>query len=121
MKKSGLLLVFALFLSSLCFSQTKGDKVNVLWNGQVYASTVLEVKDGKFKIHYDGWGSEWDEWVGKERLVLWKKGDKVNVLWKEKWYASTVLDFKDGKYKIHYDGWSDEWDEWVTCDRIKKK
>lgn len=26
------------------------------------------MKDNQYKIHYDGWGSEWDEWVGPIRI-----------------------------------------------------
>lgn len=51
---------------------TKGQKVQVEWKGKWYASTILEVgtdaNAGKYKIHYDGWGSEWDEWVGPSRM-----------------------------------------------------
>jgi hypothetical protein len=50
----------------------KGDKVLVEWKGQWYPSTILEVgagdNAGKFKIHYDGWGAEWDEWVTTTRM-----------------------------------------------------
>ena len=51
---------------------TKGQKVQVEWKGTWYASTILEVGSGanagKYKIHYDGWGSEWDEWVPPSRI-----------------------------------------------------
>ena len=46
----------------------KGDKVEVSWKGSWYKSTILDVKDAKFQIHYDGWGAEWDEWVGPDRM-----------------------------------------------------
>lgn len=50
----------------------KGQKVQVLWKGTWYASTILEVgadaNAGKYKIHYDGWGNEWDEWVTPDRI-----------------------------------------------------
>jgi len=60
-----------------------GDKVEVAWKGKfrleerdVYQGTawwVAEVvdkhsKNGKFKIHYPGWESRWDEWVPRNRL-----------------------------------------------------
>lgn len=29
-----------------------------------YATTVKQRKQGKLLVHYDGWGSQWDEWIG---------------------------------------------------------
>jgi hypothetical protein len=47
-----------------------GDKISVKWNGQIYASTVLAVlPNDKYKIHYTGWASSWDETVGLDRIV----------------------------------------------------
>jgi hypothetical protein len=46
----------------------KGDKVNVEWKGDWYTATILETGEGKYKIHYDGWGDEWDEWVTSSRM-----------------------------------------------------
>ena len=46
----------------------KGEKVEVLWGKKWYKSTVLEVKDKKYKIHYEGWGDNFDEWVTAEKM-----------------------------------------------------
>lgn len=47
-----------------------GDKVTVRWQGQTYPSTVLAVlPNDKYKIHYTGWASSWDETVGLDRIV----------------------------------------------------
>jgi hypothetical protein len=45
-----------------------GDKVDIEWKGSWWQGEVLEVKDGKYKVHYTGWSNSWDEWVGSERL-----------------------------------------------------
>jgi mortality factor 4-like protein 1 len=29
---------------------------------------VVQIKDGKFYIHYTGWEATWDEWVPKDRI-----------------------------------------------------
>ena len=52
------------------FSQTykKGDKVEIESSGTWYPGNILELKDGQYKIHYDGWESSWDEWVPASRL-----------------------------------------------------
>jgi hypothetical protein len=99
-----------------------GDTVSVQWKGTWYKCSVLEVKDDKFKIHYEGWGSEWDEWVGTDRMRAfagYKVGDLISVEWKGTWYKSTVLEVKGETYKIHYEGWGSEWDEWVSPARIR--
>jgi hypothetical protein len=45
-----------------------GDAVNIEWKGTWWAGRILEVEGEKHKITYDGYGSNWDEWVGTERL-----------------------------------------------------
>jgi hypothetical protein len=45
-----------------------GDKVQVLWEEKWYAAEILEVIDGKYKIHYDGWEAKWDEVVDVSRM-----------------------------------------------------
>ncbi len=48
-----------------------GDLVLVQWQSQWYAGDVLEVQDdGKVKVHFRGWGEQWDEAVSRERLQL---------------------------------------------------
>lgn len=47
----------------------KGSKVWVEWHGTPYAATVLgTTSDGKTRIHYDGYGDEWDEDVTEDRI-----------------------------------------------------
>ncbi len=45
-----------------------GDTVQVLWEEKWYAATILELIDGKYKVHYDGWESKWDEVVDVSRM-----------------------------------------------------
>ncbi|MEK7724979.1 MAG: agenet domain-containing protein [Acidobacteriota bacterium] len=45
-----------------------GDKIEVEWKRSWYKAEILEVKDGQFKIHYDGFADSWDEWVKPERM-----------------------------------------------------
>ena len=105
----------------------RGAKVDVEWKGSWYPASVLEVKDGKYKIHYTGYDASWDEWIGTARMrapsgaAPWTKGDSLMVEWKNSWYPASILEVKDGKYKIHYDGYDASWDEWITPERMKKK
>jgi len=107
-----------------------GDKVEVAWRGKfrleardVYqglAWWVAEVVDkhtsqGKYKIHYPGWESRWDEWVPRSRLrwaveanilcsintgdvvELWCCGANVPGAWLE----SRVKKVKDGRFCVN--------------------
>ncbi|HEU4716507.1 MAG TPA: Tudor-knot domain-containing protein [Bacteroidia bacterium] len=50
-------------------SFSKGDKVQVNWKGSWFPATILEVKaDGKYRIHYTGYDSSWDETVSSSRI-----------------------------------------------------
>lgn len=45
-----------------------GDAVQVEWRGSWYPAKVIGVSNGKYRIHYDGYGNEWDEFVGPSRM-----------------------------------------------------
>ncbi|MDD5175859.1 MAG: caspase family protein [Sterolibacterium sp.] len=45
-----------------------GDPVDVEWKGSWWPASVLEIRKDKYKIHYDGYGNEWDEFVGRSRI-----------------------------------------------------
>jgi hypothetical protein len=47
-----------------------GEKAEVSWSGGWYKATILEIGEGRYRIRYDGWGSEWDEWVTPSRMRL---------------------------------------------------
>ncbi|CAN5673507.1 hypothetical protein BH09MYX1_BH09MYX1_27720 [soil metagenome] len=49
---------------------TVGQKIDVMWKGSSYPCTVLAVlPNDHYKIHYVGWGANWDETVGLDRIV----------------------------------------------------
>jgi hypothetical protein len=94
----------------------------VEWSDTWWPATVVKTKGDKYYIHYDGWGEEWDEWVGKDRIRFNNEKveapQQVEVLWGEQWWSATVVKTVGKRYYIHYTGWGDEWDEWVGKDRI---
>lgn len=52
-------------------NQTAGrasERVEVVWEGQWYPATILEVRGARYRIHYVGYGPEWDEWIDASRL-----------------------------------------------------
>lgn len=82
----GMSIIFAINL--ICFAQATsfsvGDKVEVLSTGTWYKADVLEAKGGQYKIHYDGWGSTWDEWVNSDRI---RRSAQPSTDAKAKWGA----------------------------------
>jgi hypothetical protein len=106
-----------------------GDPATVEWSGSWYPAKVQKVDGTKFFIRYDGYGSEWDEWVSGARIKqvtgynysCWGVGDVVSVEWKGSWYPAKILKAEGGRYLISYDGYGSEWDEWVTPARMRNK
>lgn len=49
-------------------SYSVNDHIQVHWNDQWYPAVILKVKGKKYFIHYDGYESSWDEWVGEDRM-----------------------------------------------------
>jgi hypothetical protein len=46
------------------------DRVRVRWRGSVYSATIQGVlAPDRFLIHYDGYGSAWDETIAIDRIV----------------------------------------------------
>ena len=41
----------------------EGDKVKVAWGGRFYSCKVVKTRQFALKVHYMGWGAEFDEWV----------------------------------------------------------
>jgi hypothetical protein len=45
-----------------------GQKIQVIWQKKWYAAKVLQVEGGVHYVTYDGYGSEWNEWVPSARI-----------------------------------------------------
>ena len=45
-----------------------GDSVDVEWNGGWWQARILSVNGGLYRIHYIGWGTNWDESVPARRV-----------------------------------------------------
>lgn len=47
----------------------EGQRVRVLWHDKVYPATIIEVlRDERYRVHYDGFGNEWDETIDVSRI-----------------------------------------------------
>ena len=49
-------------------SWTTKEEVEVEWHGSWWPAIVLEKRSERWLVHYDGYGTEWDEVVGAERI-----------------------------------------------------
>ena len=46
-----------------------GDQVRVEWSGRFYPAQIVEVVGKeRYRVHYEGYGAEWDESVGLSRI-----------------------------------------------------
>jgi len=45
-----------------------GNHVSVQWKGAWYPAKILQARDSQYLIHYVGYNSSWDEWVGPTRV-----------------------------------------------------
>lgn len=104
--------------------------VEVLWGGRWWPAEVIERRSGLTKIHYTGWGSEWDEWIEPTRLRkaaprvalrAGKPGQRVEIEWHGSWWDGEITETRSGLYKVHYTGWGAEWDEWVEPIRLRAR
>jgi hypothetical protein len=46
-----------------------GDRVRVEWHGAIYPAAIIAVLgDDRYRVHYEGYGDEWDESIGLNRI-----------------------------------------------------
>jgi hypothetical protein len=103
-----------------------GRRVEAQWQGKWWPAYVLQVSSGKTQVHYAGFGAEWDEWLGPDRVRAYKPrqlaaGTPIEVDWQDKWWPAKVVDSGLGLHLINYDGFGKEWDEWVGPRRIRSR
>jgi len=135
-----------IFFAISSFAQTWRihDKVQVKYgNAQYYNAGIIDAKNGKYKIHYDGYSNNWDEWVTPDRIKAtntnaatntyqtqstqqsngkYHVGQKVEA-YNVGWYKATVLGFGTGDLtgyiKVHYDDYSSASDQYLKESSIR--
>jgi hypothetical protein len=148
--RSLVLLVWGIALAACSRSYAVGDRVLVEWESNVYPAIIMDAPSpSRFKVHYEGYDTIWDEVVPKGRIRgmvtgpvppveppakvrakaikaaqnnLYKQGDHVRVEWHGQLYAATITGIVgQEKYRVMYDGYGHEWDEIVGLARIQSK
>lgn len=124
-----------------------GQKIEVEWHGTWYPAEVLAVNGEQCRIHYAGYGSNWDEWVGPERVRetlpktpaaqggdaapqpsaqsdAWQMGDEVEA-WNVAWYPASILEVGAGThagyYRVHFVNFSSASDQWIKAADIRSR
>ncbi len=147
---AALLLALVLTLGACKRQYAVGDKILVEWEGNVYPAVILEsVSPTKYKVHYEGYDTLWDEVVPRDRIRgfaegkivhpeppakvrakalqaaqtnVYKVGDRVRVEWHGQMYPAVITSIVgQERYRIHYEGYGPEWDETVGLSRIQPK
>ena len=97
-------------------------------DGKWYSSEIIGWKAGKspYRVHFYGWDSKYDEWLGASRLRPLVKpklniGQQYEVQWEDSnWYLGTVTkSLENWFYFVHYESESGDDDEWITGDRAR--
>ncbi len=99
-------------------------RVEVRSDGNWYKARIVDVRGGRYHVHYYGWEDSDDEWVTAAQIrnlktVEYAVGASVEVSWQGQWYAAKVLKNERGVHLIHYIGYDEGWDEWVSDKRIR--
>ncbi len=61
---------FGLLLGSSCRRPYRvGDHVMVEWRGAYYPAVIVGMEgSSRFRIHYDGYGDDWEEWITATKI-----------------------------------------------------
>lgn len=103
-----------------------GERVEVEWKGKWFRAKTIAVDGDQVQVHYNGFSSDTDEWVGPDRVrpyypAQFAEGDQVEVMWDkdEKWYPARVERGWFGLHKVRYDGFDSSSDEWVGPGKVR--
>lgn len=45
-----------------------GEKVQAEWEGSWYPAVILKAEPGRYFLHWEGYGDDWDGWVEEKRI-----------------------------------------------------
>jgi hypothetical protein len=103
-----------------------GERVEVEWHGKWYRAKSIDADGDQLLVHFNGFGSDADEWVGPERVrpyypAQFAEGGRVEVEWEKdgKWYPARIERGWYGLHKVRYDGYDESSDEWVGPGKVR--
>jgi hypothetical protein len=96
-----------------------------------YQATIEKVENDQFFVHYLGYGSSYNEWVGEDEIRIREHGaaddngfavnQKIKV-WdedNEDWYSAKIEKIQGQQYYVHYLDYDSSYDEWVDLEEIR--
>jgi hypothetical protein len=110
---------------------TPGTHVQVARQGQWYGASILQATaDGRFLIHYDSTGNEYNEPVTPDRIKPfpaptpardYRAGEKVLVTFQNRLLLGEIVaQVAPDSWTVHYDGFGAEGQENVGSDRMRR-
>ncbi len=96
------------------------DDIEIYWGGSWVKGDIIQVSGNQFRVRYDGWSPDYDEWVDRSRIRQAPSAysPQVDIYWGASWYPGVIVEQRGGSYLVHYDGWSNSFDEWVGAERL---
>lgn len=96
-----------------------------------YQATIEKIDNDQFFVHYMGYGSSYNEWVGEDEIRIREHGEgdkngfavnqKIKV-WdddEEDWYSAKIEKIQGKQYYVHYLDYDSDYDEWVDLEEIR--
>lgn len=146
MKRKVLLLLLHFFSITL-LAQTAyhlHEKVKVKWGGNWWDAEIVAIKNDQYRIHYDNYGNNWDEWVKTDRIQpkaaqnsksstnkpttgaggKFSIGEQIEAWSAGAWYPASIVsigtDNYKGYYYVHFTGFSDASNQWLNASSVRK-
>jgi hypothetical protein len=103
------------------FTYKVGNIVIAELNGKWIKARVLAASTTRYKVHFLGRESKFDDWLGPERIRdgEFAPGDIVLVSWKGHWYRAKIIAHRAGKYRVQLEGFANSPDEWFGTESLK--
>ncbi|MEW5930931.1 MAG: hypothetical protein AB1941_26000 [Gemmatimonadota bacterium] len=113
-----------------------GDAVIYDDDGKKYRAHVVGIVNGRYEVHYDGFGPDWKRRADADELLGYQPGyapaarasaaaravqvgDEMEAQSRGRWHAARVVGVRGAEYRVHFDGQPASADEWVPRSRLR--
>ena len=106
--------------------------VQDLW----FPARVVATSANKVLVSFDGWTSDWDEWLPKDSKRLrkhrgwgtparpddWQTDSYCLALdMQDKWCRARIMHVSEDSVQVHYQNWASKWDEWIDKISVRNR
>jgi hypothetical protein len=101
-----------------------GRQVAAWDQGDWYPAHVIDVRGQQLKVHFYGYTSSEDTWVGSDEIRTigrprYPIGTTVQVKRKNRWRMASVIAERAGVHHVAYEDYGPEFNEWVSSRRMR--